>query len=246
MIAFAPGMLATNLLFQPVALDQLATMVVLWLALRLALGRGSWALAGESPSGLGLETKYTLAVVLVLLVGGVPRRGAATLLDAPGASRSPRGVAAAAARAQPRLAGAATAGTSVRWFLDPPAERHRRVPRPQFVAEPDSCSRWSRPGHPSPPPESSSRLVRDRALRPLGAAGRSAPSPRTSSSAASRTTRCRSCSFALAVGAIPFDRWATRARLAMAGTAFATTGLLGAAVGPAPCCRYARPSGSGS
>ena len=37
-IGFSPGMLATNLLFQPVALDQLTTMVVLWLALRLALG----------------------------------------------------------------------------------------------------------------------------------------------------------------------------------------------------------------
>jgi hypothetical protein len=37
MIGLSPGMIATNLLFQPVALDQLATMVVLWLALRLAL-----------------------------------------------------------------------------------------------------------------------------------------------------------------------------------------------------------------
>jgi hypothetical protein len=35
-IGFGPGMLATNLLFQPVALDQLTTMVVLWLALRIA------------------------------------------------------------------------------------------------------------------------------------------------------------------------------------------------------------------
>ncbi len=47
MIGFSPGMMATNLLFQPVALDQLATMVVLWLALRLALGRGSWPLIGR-------------------------------------------------------------------------------------------------------------------------------------------------------------------------------------------------------
>jgi hypothetical protein len=46
-------MLATNLLFQPVALDQLTTMVVLWLALRLALGRGSWALLGVA-AGVGL------------------------------------------------------------------------------------------------------------------------------------------------------------------------------------------------
>ena len=67
-IGFSPGMLATNLLFQPVALDQLATLVVLWLALRLALGRGSWPLLGVAV-GIGLETKYTLAVVLVLLIG---------------------------------------------------------------------------------------------------------------------------------------------------------------------------------
>ena len=66
-IGFSPGMLATNLLFQPVALDQLTTMVVLWLALRLALGRGSWPLLGVA-AGIGLETKYTIAVVLVLLV----------------------------------------------------------------------------------------------------------------------------------------------------------------------------------
>src|SRR5579864_9685791 len=67
LIAFCPGMLATNWLFQPVVFDQLATMVVLWLALRLALGRGSWPMLGVA-AGIGLETKYTLAVVLVLLI----------------------------------------------------------------------------------------------------------------------------------------------------------------------------------
>ena len=46
-VAFSPGLLATNYLFQPVSLDQLATIVVLWLALRLALGRGSWPLLGD-------------------------------------------------------------------------------------------------------------------------------------------------------------------------------------------------------
>src|SRR5262249_35254874 len=66
-IAFCPGMLATNWLFQPVAFDQLATMVVLWLAVRLARGRGSWPLLGLA-AGIGLETKYTLAVVLVFLI----------------------------------------------------------------------------------------------------------------------------------------------------------------------------------
>ncbi len=66
-VAFAPGVLATNDLFQPVAFDQLTTMLVLWLALRLALGRGSWVWLGIA-AGVGLETKYTIAVVLVLLI----------------------------------------------------------------------------------------------------------------------------------------------------------------------------------
>jgi 4-amino-4-deoxy-L-arabinose transferase-like glycosyltransferase len=57
-VAFAPGMLATNDLFQPLAFDQLTTMLVLWLALRLAQGRGSWILIGVA-AGVGLETKYS-------------------------------------------------------------------------------------------------------------------------------------------------------------------------------------------
>src|SRR5205823_7593536 len=66
-VAFSPLLVATNGLFQPVSFDQAATMLLLWLALRLALGRGSWPLLGIA-AGVGLETKYTLAVVLVLLV----------------------------------------------------------------------------------------------------------------------------------------------------------------------------------
>jgi 4-amino-4-deoxy-L-arabinose transferase-like glycosyltransferase len=40
--AFSPMLLSANGLFQPVSFDQLATMLVLWLALRISLGRGSW------------------------------------------------------------------------------------------------------------------------------------------------------------------------------------------------------------
>ena len=69
LVAFSPILLATNGLFQPVSFDQTATMLVLWLALRLALGRGSWLALGIAVS-VGLETKYTLALVLVLLVAG--------------------------------------------------------------------------------------------------------------------------------------------------------------------------------
>src|SRR5438270_5617281 len=68
-VGFSPLLVATNGLFQPVSFDQLATMVVLWLALRLALGRGSWWTLGVA-AGVGLETKYTLVVVLVLLAVG--------------------------------------------------------------------------------------------------------------------------------------------------------------------------------
>ena len=66
-VGFSPILVATNGLFQPVSFDQLATMMVLWLSLRLALGRGSWPLLGLAV-GVGLEIKYTLAVVVVLLL----------------------------------------------------------------------------------------------------------------------------------------------------------------------------------
>ena len=45
-VAFSPRLLAANGLFQPVSFDLAATMLVLWLALRLALGRG-YALLGR-------------------------------------------------------------------------------------------------------------------------------------------------------------------------------------------------------
>jgi 4-amino-4-deoxy-L-arabinose transferase-like glycosyltransferase len=56
LVGFSPLLVATNGLFQPVSFDQLATMIVLWLALRLALGRGSWPTLGVAV-GVGLETK---------------------------------------------------------------------------------------------------------------------------------------------------------------------------------------------
>ena len=49
-VGFSPLLVATNGLFQPVSFDQLTTMVVLWLALRLALGRGSWPSSGSRPA----------------------------------------------------------------------------------------------------------------------------------------------------------------------------------------------------
>src|SRR5205814_1778864 len=66
LVGFSPLLVATNNLFQPVTFDQLATMCVLYLALRIALGRGNWVLLGLA-IGIGLETKYTLAVVVVVM-----------------------------------------------------------------------------------------------------------------------------------------------------------------------------------
>ncbi|HVS85057.1 MAG TPA: glycosyltransferase family 39 protein [Gaiellaceae bacterium] len=69
LVAFSPRLLSANGLFQPVSFDLAATMLVLWLAVRLALGRGSWLALGVAV-GAGLETKYTLVVVLVPLLAG--------------------------------------------------------------------------------------------------------------------------------------------------------------------------------
>ena len=84
LVGFTPLMLSTNGLFQPVSFDQTATMLVLWLALRICLGKGGWVWLGLA-AGVGLETKYTLAFVLVALLAGALawRRN---LLRSPGAA----------------------------------------------------------------------------------------------------------------------------------------------------------------
>jgi len=160
LVGFSPILLATNGLFQPVSFDQLATIVVLWLALRLALGRGSWVALGVAV-GVGLETKYTLAVVLVLLIAAflVWRRD---VFDSRG---FPLACAIAAVLLVPNLIWEAGHGwVSVHWFLNPPPSATDES-RPgyvvdvlqdiAFVAAPVAVA-----GVVS--------LVRDRALRPLG------------------------------------------------------------------------------
>ena len=215
LIGFIPGMLATNLLFQPVALDQLTTMVVLWLALRLALGRGSWPLLGVA-AGIGLETKYTLAVVLVLLIATflVWRR------DVLRSWGFPIAVAIAAALMVPNLVWEAGHGwTSVHFFVNPPPSGSDET-RPQFVGNVILLLAVAFPvavaGVVS--------LVRNREVRPLGwtvvgtvvayfvLGGKS-------------YYALPVMVFALAAGAIPLDRWATRRRLVVAGAAFAAVGL---------------------
>jgi hypothetical protein len=116
MVAFSPLLIATNGLFQPVSFDQLATLLVLWLALRLALGRGSWPLLGAA-AGIALETKYTVAVVLVALVVtfALFRRD---LLRSRGFVLA---AGLAAALVAPNLVWLAQHDwVSVQWFLDPP------------------------------------------------------------------------------------------------------------------------------
>ena len=209
LVAFAPGMLATNWLFQPVVFDQLTTMVVLWLALRLALGRGSWVLLGVAV-GIGLETKYTLAVVLVLLIATflVWRR------DVLRTWGFPLAVAIAAVLIVPNLVWEAGHGwTSVHFFLNPPPSGSDETGR----SSSSTCSCSPRSPCRSRSPVSCRSSATARSAR---SGGRwPARSSRTSCSAASRTTRCRWSLFALAAGAIPLDRWLTTRRLWIAGAA---------------------------
>src|SRR5579884_4210837 len=127
-VGFSPLLVATNGLFQPVSFDQLATMVVLWLALRLMLGRGSWLALGVA-AGIGLETKYTLAVPLVLLLLGVLVRRRDVLAS----RRFPLAVGIAALLLVPNLVWEAQHGwVSVHWFVNPPASATDES-RPQYV-----------------------------------------------------------------------------------------------------------------
>ena len=216
MVGFVPGMLGTNLLFQPVALDQLTTMVVLWLALRLALGRGSWPLLGVA-AGIGLETKYTLSVVLVLLIATflVWRR------DVLRSWGFPLAVAIAAVLLVPNLVWEAGHNwTSVHWFLNPPPSGSDET-RPQYIVNLIALTSVAFPvavaGVVS--------LIRNQALRPFGwtvvgtvvayfvLGGKS-------------YYALPVLLFALAAGAIPLDRWATRRRLQVAAAVFVAIGLV--------------------
>ncbi len=215
LVGFSPLLVATNGLFQPVSFDQLATMVVLWLALRLAVGSGSWPALGVA-AGIGLETKYTLAVVLVLLVAtfAVWRRD---LLRSRG---FPLAIGIAAALLVPNLVWEARHGwASIDWFLHPAASATDES-RPLYVANVLLLV------HPVAVPVAVAgivALVRDRTLRPLGwtvvgtvvaylvLGGKS-------------YYALPAVLFALAAGALPLDRWATARRLRRAGIAWA--GLL--------------------
>ena len=217
LVGFSPILLATNGLFQPVSFDQLATIVVLWLALRLALGRGSWVALGVAV-GIGLETKYTLAVVLVLLIAAflIWRRD---VFDSRG---FPLACVIAAALLVPNLIWEAGHGwVSVHWFLSPPP----------------SATDESRPGYVVDVLQDIAfvtvpvavagvvSLVRDRALRPLGWTVVGTVTAYFVLGGKSYYA-IPAVLFALAAGAVPLDRWATRRRLVVLGAAFAVVLLV--------------------
>jgi 4-amino-4-deoxy-L-arabinose transferase-like glycosyltransferase len=210
-VGFSPVLLATNGLFQPVSFDQTATIVVLWLALRLALGRGSWLLLGVA-AGIGLETKYTLAVVLVLLVAGfaVWRR------DVLRSWGFPLAVLVAAAIFAPNLVWEARHGwVSVHWFVNPPGSATDET-RPQFVV--DLLLLTNVVAFPVAV-AGAVMLLRRRALRPLGATVVGTVVAYLVLGGKSYYAAAV-LFFALAAGAVPFDRWATRRRLWLVGSAF--------------------------
>jgi hypothetical protein len=190
-------------------------MVVLWLALRLALGRGSWALLGLAV-GIGLETKYTLAVVLVLLIATflVWRR------DVLSARGFPLAVGVAAILLVPNLVWQASHGwTSVHWFLNPPPSGSDET-RPVFIANVILLTGVAVPVAVA----GIVTLVRDRVLRAFGWAI-------VGTVVAYLVLGGKSyyalpvLVFALAAGASPLDRWATRRRLYVAGAVFVAVGV---------------------
>jgi Dolichyl-phosphate-mannose-protein mannosyltransferase len=212
LVAFSPLLIATNGLFQPVSFDQTATMVVLWLALRVALGRANWVWLGVA-IGVGLETKYTLGVVLVVLLAAflVWRRDALEL----------SGLALAAGIAVllvvPNLIWEARHDwVSVHWFVNPPGSATDES-RPEYVVNSLLLT-----GLLTVPVAVAGvvRLVRDRALRPLGwtvvgvvvaylvLGGKS-------------YYALPVAMFALAAGAEPLERWATGRRLRVFLAAYA-------------------------
>jgi 4-amino-4-deoxy-L-arabinose transferase-like glycosyltransferase len=215
-VGLSPILLATNGLFQPVSFDQTATMLVLWLAVRLALGRGSWPALGVAV-GIGLETKYTLAVVLVLLVAAfaVWRRDA---LELRGLATA---VPVAAVLMVPNLVWeAGHAWISVHWFLHPPASATDES-RPEYLLDVFLNT------HPLVFAVAVTGVVvlwRDRRLRPLAAVVAATVLAYFVLGGKSYYAAPVVC-FAVAAGAPALDGWATRRRLLALGAVFVATSV---------------------
>jgi hypothetical protein len=212
LVAFSPIMLATNGLFQPVSFDQTATMLVLWLALRLALGRGSWIALGVAV-GVGLETKYTLAIVLGLLFAGfaVWRR------DVLASRGLVIAVLIAGLLLVPNLLWEAGHGwISVHWFLHPPGSATDES-RPQYIVD------FLLQTNPFAVPVAVAgvvMLLRDRRLRPIGATVAAVPVAYFALGGKSYYAM-PVVFFALAAGAVPVARWLTRRRFVVVAVGYA-------------------------
>ena len=209
LVAFSPRLLGANGLFQPVSFDLTATMLVLWLALRLALGRGSWLALGVA-AGVGLETKYTLAVVLIVLVAGfaASRRD---VLATPGLALA---VLIAGALFVPNLLWEAGHGwVSIHFFLHPPPSASDET-RLQYVNNLFAQLNYDVVVVAA---LGALMLLRDRRLRPLGATVVCAPIAYLLLGGKSYYAG-PVVLFALAAGAVPLARWATHGwRLAAVG-----------------------------
>jgi Dolichyl-phosphate-mannose-protein mannosyltransferase len=208
-VAFSPLLLGSNGLFQPVSFDQATTMLVLWLALRLALGRGSWLALGVA-AGIGLETKYTLAVVLILLVAGF----AAWRRDLLASSGFVFAVLLAGALMVPNLLWEAGHGwVSVHWLLHQPASATGET-RLQYI---NNLLQQLNYGVVVIAVLGAVMLLRDRRLRPLGLTVVGVPVAWFLLGGKSYYA-LPAVLFALAAGAVPLARWATgRLRRAAVG-----------------------------
>lgn len=212
LVAYSPLLLATNGLFQPVSFDQTATMLVLWLAVRLALGRGSWLALGVAV-GVGLETKYTLAVVLVLLVAAF----ALWRRDVLASRGFVLAIAVAGVLMVPNLLWEAGHGwISVHWFLQPPGSATDES-RSQYLID---LLLQTNPFAAPVAVAGVVMLLRDGKLRPIGAAVAAVPVAYFVLGGKSYYAM-PAVFFALAAGAVPFDRWATRRRLVPFAVAYA-------------------------
>ena len=219
-VGFSPILLATNGLFQPVSFDALISVLLLYLALKLAVRPSGrlWIAIGLTV-GIGVETKYTLGVLAAVLLASfaVFRRD---VFDRRGLAAA---VVLAAVLVAPNLVWEARHGwISIHWFLHPGASATSET-RPQFLVD-----GLLETGVAIALAVAGVRLLwRERPFRPLAAAvvgtvvvyfalhGKfyySAPA----------------VLFAVAAGAVPFERWVARRprRLWIAAAALAAFGIV--------------------
>jgi hypothetical protein len=215
-VGFSPVLLGTNGLFQPVSFDQLLSVLVLFLALLLVKrpSRRLWLAIGLTV-GVGLETKYTIGVLAVVLLVSfaVFRRD---VFDRRGLAGA---VALAVAIALPNFVWQAGHDwISVRWFVHPGPSATSET-RPQFF-----LNLFLNTGLVAVPFAALGvrSLWRDRQLRPLALAvvGTIAAYFALNGKA---YYAAPVAFFAVAAGSIDFERWVERSRARLRITAIGFT-----------------------